>query len=115
MMSLASPTALDIAKCQFAPEILLTIFENISDQATFRHLRLVSTQFEELVTPIWCQTVILTPGLVAQYSLDKGWADHSILQIHLTVHTRKVVIKEDLDWLLVKKLLSTLKNLQALL
>lgn len=52
MMSLASPTALDIAKWQFAPEILLTIFENISGQATLRYLRLVSSQFEELVTPI---------------------------------------------------------------
>ena len=114
MMSLASPTALDIAKWQFAPEILLTIFENISDQATLRHLRLVSSQFEELVTPIWRRQVILTPELVAQYSLDKGWADHSILQIQMTVHTKHVIFKKELDWLLVNRLLSTLKNLQLL-
>ena len=114
MMSLASPTALDIAKWQFAPEILLTIFENISGQATLRYLRLVSSQFEELVTPIWCRQFILTPDLVAQYSLDKGWADHSILQIQMTVHTKHVIFKKELDWLLVNRLLSTLKNLQLL-
>ena len=107
MTSTASP--------EIPPEILLTIFENISDPATLRHLRLVSSRFEELVTPIWCQEVILTPGLVAQYGLNRGWAEHSILQIQMTVHTKQVIIKKDLDWLLVKRLLSTLKNLQSLL
>ena len=98
MTSTASP--------QIPPEILLTIFENISEPATLRHLRLVSSQFEELVTPIWCQEVILTPEFVAQYSLNKGWADYSILQIQMTVHTKHVMVKKELDWLLVNRLLS---------
>ena len=32
----------------------------------------------------------------------------------MTVHTRYVIIKEELDWLLVNRLLSTLKNLESL-
>ena len=108
--SLAPPPA-----SQLPPEILLGIFEDIQDQRTLRNLRLVSKQFDELVTPIWCREVVLTPNIVAQYSLNKGWADHSILQVQRTVHTRHVVIKKELDWLLVNRLLSTLRNLQSLL
>ena len=121
MVLFASPLPLDTpaldteAGRQFPSEILLTIFENIQDPATLRHLRLVNSQFEGLVTPIWCRQVVLTPGLVAQYGLNKAWSDHSMLQVHFTAHTQHVVIKKKLDWLLVKRLLSTLKNLQSLL
>ena len=102
-------------RSQVPPEILLIILENVKDQRTVRNIRLVSTQFEELMTPIWCREVVLTPDIVAQYSLDRGWADHSMLQVQRTVHTRRVIIKKELDWLLVSRLLSTLKNLQSLL
>ena len=115
MTSPAAPPALDTERMQFPPEILLTIFENFQDQETLRNLRLVSSQIEELVTPIWRREVILTPELVAQYSPDKEWAEYSILQVQMTVHTRHVIIKKELDWLLVKRLLSTLKTLQSLL
>ncbi len=116
MRTVASPPATDAeTKRQLPPEILLTVFESIQDRATLRQLRLVSSQFEYLLTPIWCREVVLTPGLVAQYSLDKAWSDHSILQIQMTVHTRRVIIKKELDWLLVKRMLSTLRNLQSLL
>ena len=100
---------------QFPSEILLAIFENVQDAATLRHLRLVNSQFEELVTPISCRQVVLSPELVAQYGLNKAWSDHSMLQVNLTTHTRQVIIKKQLDWLLVKRLLSTLKNLESLL
>lgn len=114
--SLASLPALETnMERQLAPEILLTIFEVIQDQPTLRHLRLVSKQFEELVTPIWCREVVLTPDIVAEYSLREGWADHSILQVQRTIHTKQVIIKKELNWLLVNRLLSTLKNLQSLL
>ena len=116
MTTCASPPASDTeTKRQLPPEVLLTVFEGIHDRATLRHLRLVSSQFEELLTPIWCREVVLTPGLVAQYSLDKAWSDHTILQIQMTVHTRHVIIKKELDWHLVKRMLSTLRNLQSLL
>ncbi|KAK0516247.1 hypothetical protein JMJ35_000850 [Cladonia borealis] len=69
--SLASPPASNTKmQSQLPPEILLTIFEDVQDQRTLRHLRLVSSRFEELVTPIWCREVILKPELVAQYGLN---------------------------------------------
>ena len=64
---------------------------------TLRNLRLVNSRFEELVIPIWCREVILTPDLVAQYGLDKAWSDHSMLQIQMTVHTSRMVIEKELD------------------
>lgn len=100
---------------QFPSEVLLTVFENVQGQATLRNLRLVSSQFEELVTPIWCRQVVLSQELVAQYGLNKAWSDHSMLQVQMTVHTQHVVIKKELDWVLVKRLLSTLRNLESLL
>ena len=116
MTPFASPPALHTeTEREIPPEILLTIFENIKEPATLGDLRLVTSQFEELVTPIWCHDVLLTPELVAQYGSDKAWSDHSILQIQMTVHTRHVVIKKELNWVLVKRMLSTLRNLQSLL
>ena len=100
---------------QLPPEILLNIFEDIQHQHTFRNLRLVSRQFDQLITPIWCREVVLTPDIVAQYTLNKGWADHTILQVQMTVHTRHVIIKTELDWVLVNRMLSTLRNLKSLL
>lgn len=112
----AAPSALPTESDRELPsEILLTIFENIQEPATLRDLRLVDSRFEELVNPIWCRDVLLTPELVAQYGPDKAWSNHSMLQIQMTVHTRHVVIKEELNWVLVKKMLSTLRNLQSLL
>ena len=112
----ASPSALHTeTDREIPPEILLTMFENIQESTTLRDLRLVNSRFEELVTPIWCRDVLLTPELVAQYGPDKAWSDHSMLQIQMTVHTRHVVIKKELNWVLVKRMLSTLRNLQSLL
>ena len=112
----ACPPAFDTeTEREIPPEILLTIFENIQETATLRELRLVNSRFEELVTPIWCREVILTPQLVVQYGLDKTWSDHSMLQVQMTVHTSHVVIKKELDWVLVKRMLSTLRNLESLL
>ena len=116
MMPLASPAVLDTETEREIPaEILLTIFENVQRSATLRDLRLVNSRFEELVTPIWCREVNLTPNLVAQYGLDKAWSDHSMLQVQMTVYTTHVVIKKELDWVLVKRMLATLKSLQSLL
>ena len=91
MTSPATPPASDTeTTMQVPPEILLTIFENIQDQATLQHLRLVSSRFEELVTPIWRREVILTPELVAQYSRDKERACYSILGAAVRPHLHMI-------------------------
>ena len=116
MTPFTSQPALDTeTESHFPSETLLTIFENVQEQATLRNLRLVSSRFEELVTPICCRQVVLSPDLVAQYGSNKTWSDHSMLQVQMTVNTQHLVIKKELDWVLVKRLLSTLHNLESLL
>jgi hypothetical protein len=96
------------------PDILVMVFEELQTTGSLRPLRLVSTQFEDLVAPILFREVDLTERIIAQYREKKPVQEHTSLQLLMGLHTRHVTIRCPLHWASVKNMLSTLDNLRSL-
>ena len=98
----------------FLPDVLVLIFEELHVTGSLRSLRLVSTQFEDLIVPILYRRVVLTGQLIAQYRKKKVLHDYTTLQQKMGRCTSDVVIRHQLDWTSVMNMLDTLENIESL-
>ncbi|MCJ1458230.1 hypothetical protein MMC28_008601 [Mycoblastus sanguinarius] len=101
---------------QLPSDILIMIFEELRDSPSLPGIRLVSSQFNQLIIPITYRHIVLTNRILAVYPLGSKLCDEHISAAQATknieLYTRHITINRPLKWLLLMKLLESLENLR---
>lgn len=116
------PIAIDTPRCRLPREVLVMIFEELANTPYLRGMRLVSSQFEDLIVPIVYRHVTLTshlldaylPSMPGSYSWEKAQASKvSVLYLQMALYTRHVTIDRKLDLHSVCKVVKDLGVLES--
>lgn len=114
MLASSAPSDLTLEVLELPADVILTILEDLHNIQGISNLRIVSKQFDALVTPLSYRHVHLTDRILAPFALNPDASSVQQQVAHdVKNHTRHLTIKRSLDWMLVAKLLKSLNNLQS--
>lgn len=113
----STPSSLFLGTQELPADVILIILKDLHEIQQISNLRVVSEQFDALVAPLSYRHVHLTDRIVAPFALKHELYDPSIVQLQVardvSNHARSLTINRNLDWSLVAKLITSLKNLRS--
>ena len=91
---------------------LIVILEQVQDVKFLPSFRLVSRQFDALVSPMMYHQVRLNLNIVEKFCLPINY--WTLAQLQMSAHTRDVVVNRRLSLPLVENMLMSLERLENL-